>query len=47
MPYVSDKQRNYIRAFKPELVADFERHTAKNAKLPTYAKKKNSKRKAK
>ncbi len=40
MPFVSKKQRAYLYSQKPEIAAEFQAHTPKNAKLPLRVKKK-------
>jgi len=42
MPFKSKKQRAYLYANDPEVAAEFEAHTPKGAKLPTYAKGKSN-----
>lgn len=40
MPFVSEAQRKYLFAKKPEVAKEFASHTPKGAKLPQHVKKK-------
>lgn len=40
MPMKSKAQRAYLHIHEPEIAAEFEAHTPKNAKLPEHMKKK-------
>jgi hypothetical protein len=44
MPFVSKKQRAFLYAEHPEIAERWAQETAKNAKLPEYAKKKKRKK---
>ena len=46
MPFVSDAQRAWMYANKPEMAKEWEAHTPKGAKLPKHVKKHGHKKEA-